>query len=285
MKGWRIYNHCWMPTCADRGTPDLSSIKTGEIWKEGGLLAQWISDFDCEEETGWWHVIKSEPFEITSLKSSYRRQARKGAEYFRVEELQPGEFEEESRLILEAARDTYNIPKRPNGVHSRRTEAKDESATIRHRFGAFDRESGKLCAVSGVIEDVIGKCIGYSSHKALPSEERRYVNAALVSGVLDYYKGKLSCGWYLDDGARSVLHETNFQIYLIKYFGFRKAYCKMHLVVNPKIRFAVGLLFRLRALVRLLKKLSNAYLLKQIDGVMTMMEVSEERKYGWRLSE
>ena len=62
-------------------------------------------------------------------------------------------------------------------------------------------------------------------------------------------------------------------------------YCKVHLVVNPKIRFAVGLLFRLRALVRLLKKLSNAYLLKQIDGVMTMMEVSEERKYGWRLSE
>ena len=51
------------------------------------------------------------------------------------------------------------------------------------------------------------------------------------------------------DGARSFRHQTIFQDYLEKYFGFRKAYCRLHIKYKWYINIAVKLLYPLHGLL------------------------------------
>lgn len=46
--------------------------------------------------------------------------------------------------------------------------------------------------------------------------------------------------FYICDGSRNSVHETNFQDYLEKYFGFRKAFCRLRM----KYRFPIGLIVK-----------------------------------------
>lgn len=46
----------------------------------------------------------------------------------------------------------------------------------------------------------------------------------MVARILEDNNDRLNKGFYINDGARSIRHETAFQDYLEKYFGFRKAY-------------------------------------------------------------
>ena len=60
---WEYYNHALVPTTAPHVEPDVSWIRNKKVWKEfaGGkypLLVRWVTDFDCGQETEWWHCIK-----------------------------------------------------------------------------------------------------------------------------------------------------------------------------------------------------------------------------------
>ena len=69
---WEYYNHALVPTTAPHMEPDVSWIRNKKVWKEfaGGkypLLVRWVTDFDCGQETEWWHCIKDEPFDIANI--------------------------------------------------------------------------------------------------------------------------------------------------------------------------------------------------------------------------
>ena len=83
---------------------------------------------------------------------------------------------------------------------------------------------------------------------------------------------KLNNGSYICDGSRSIVHETAFQDYLEKYFGFRKAFCKLHVSYNPCVRWMVLLLFRFRPVLR---KMDCIGLVHKLNGVLAMQEIIE----------
>lgn len=61
----------------------------------------------------------------------------------------------------------------------------------------------------------------------------------------------------ITNGSRSIKHETNFNAYLEKYFGFRKAYAKLRVVY----RFPFGIIVKLLSPFRkILKNTSNSFL-------------------------
>ena len=79
IEGWRYYNHAVVPTCAPHENANLSPIIDGSIWSiKGALLARWTSEFDCEQETNFWYIIKDCPFDISSLKAKRRYEINKG---------------------------------------------------------------------------------------------------------------------------------------------------------------------------------------------------------------
>ena len=106
--------------------------------------------------------------------------------------------------------------------------------------------------------------------KTNPEYEKYQVNAALVYRFLLDFDDELSNGKYICDGSRNIMHETGFQDYLIKYFGFRKAYCKLHLIISPKIKWLVGLMYPLR---KIFYRLDNIGKIHQMNGIFRMKEV------------
>ena len=62
-----------------------------------------------------------------------------------------------------------------------------------------------------------------------------------MAGILEHYKMRFDGKFYINDGSRSIRHETAFQDYLEKYFGFRKAYCHL----NVKYRKGFGVIVRI----------------------------------------
>ena len=100
--------------------------------------------------------------------------------------------------------------------------------------------------------------------------EKLGINAAIVAGILEGYTKKGQFGKYICDGARSISHETNFQDYLEKYFGFRKAYCKLHIAYNPRVKWIVKMLFPFR---KMLHRFDQIGFVHQINSVLYMEEL------------
>lgn len=106
--------------------------------------------------------------------------------------------------------------------------------------------------------------------RACPESEKKGINAAMVAAIVEDYNARLGKNFYINDGARSISHETNFQDYLEKYFGFRKAYCKLHIAYNPRIKWAVKVLFPFR---KILRKFDEIGFIHQINSVLYMEEL------------
>lgn len=280
--GWKYYNHAAIPTTAPHEEPDLLPIKNGSIWRIEGkkpMIARYTNDWDCGFDTGWWYIIKDSPFDISALKTKRRYEITKGMRFFEVHELKPSDFKNELCEIQQKAWAAYPAKYRP--IFDRRAflntlalwEEQVNQGVLKI-FGAFFRESGRLCGYTNVV--CREKYYSLAIQKAIPDYEKYSLNAALVKGILDSLNDKLAQGYYISDGARSVIHETHFQDYLEKYFGFRKVYCRLNLAYPPLVGVMISLLFPFRNVA---EKLGSRFgLFHRISGMLRMEEIVRTSK-------
>ena len=119
------------------------------------------------------------------------------------------------------------------------------------------------------------KVLHFQVLKTRPDSEKLAVNAAIVDKILRDFQQKLEQGYFICDGERSVFHETAFQDYLEKYFGFRKAYCKLSIAYNPVIKGMLLFLYRFRSI---LGKFDFLGLIHKINAILAMQEICEGQK-------
>lgn len=286
--GWKYYNHAAVPTTAPYEEPDLTPIKDGSIWHIEGkkpLLARYTTNWDCGYDTGWWYVIKDTPFDISTLKTKRRYEITKAMRFFDVKEIvNPTEYAEAFAYVQERAFSAYPLKYRPkfnkdafvNLLGSWHEKIKEGSIKV---FAAFHKETSELTGYSYII--VNKEYFDFAVQKTNPDFEKYNVNAALVNGVLVNFRDRLSQGCFICDGSRSVNHETHFQDYLEKYFGFRKAYCKLNLVYLPLCKIIVAFLYPFRYFVDLLG--SRIGLFHQISAILKMEEIVRNCKKRYEL--
>lgn len=272
IKGWKYYNHAAVPTSAPHEDVDITPIENGKLWKFSGkmtpLLARWATDFDCGYETNWWYIVKDAPFDISAIKSNYRYKINKGKRNFDVRVIDPSDFKEELYQVEVAAFSGYPKKYRP-------TVNKDEFISNLDKwvncivFGAFFRETDELAGYT-MITVTDAKWLDLFVQKTNPEFEKLQVNAALVEKVVTHYVDFLENGGIICDGSRSINHETNFQDYLEKYFGFRKAYCQLHIAYHPAIKWIIKLLYPVRGL---LLRMDDIGIVHLINGVLRMEEI------------
>lgn len=217
--------------------------------------------------------MKDETFDVSMLKSNYRYKINKGIKHFDVHMIDPMDYKEDLYRVQVAAFSAYPKKYRPAVDKKNFVEGiKNWRSSV--IFGAFYREQNKLVGYS-LLQRHGDTWIELAVQKTVPEYEKYQLNAALVEGVLSYYADFLHNGGIICDGARSINHETAFQDFLEKYFGFRKAYCNLHITYNPKIEFVVKLLFPMR---RILYKLDGIGAIHQINGVLKMEGIYREQK-------
>lgn len=272
MKGWKYYNHAVIPATAPHEDPDITPILNGKIWKAFGkqtpLLARWTTDFDCGYETNWWYIVKDAPFDISALKSKCRYTVNKGIKYFEVRLIDPKEFKEELYRVQVAAFSAYPKKYRPKVDKEKFIKSLDDwnSYTV---FGAFFRETGELVGYN-IITNINENWLDFTVQKTNPEYEKWQLNAALVEKIMMYYADFLGNGGIICDGSRNINHETAFQDYLEKYFGFRKAYCNLHITYNPRLKWIIRLIYPVR---RLLLRMDGIGLIHAINSVLKMEEI------------
>lgn len=272
MENWLVYNHAVIPTTMPDQLPDLRPIEDGSIWRipeEKVFLARWTTDFDCAKVTNWWYEIKDVPFDIMELNSKHRNVVKKGLKNFTVRRIDPSEYAVEMFEVAELAFSVYPAKYRP--VLNRDVYIADVRGWKDRVYGAFSIETGELSGYSVVHEN--GRFLEQRIVKTKPQWEKQGVNAALVNGALTDCADRLADGGIYYIGERTIQHETNYPEYLERYFGFRKAYCRLHIRYNPKIEAAVRLLYPMRGLLR---KLDGIGVIHKINGVLKMEEIVRE---------
>ena len=271
--GWYYYKQALLPVGPPHGEADTALIESGEIWKghyKNAFFARWTSDFDCGRETNWWYVIKPEPFDIAALNSKKRYKINRGLRYFDVRQIDPMEYLEDIYRIQTLAYQAYPEKYRPTVEREKLFETVSEEWTKPGAavFMAFHRESGMP---EGYIHmQVEDTCIYSIAQKAVPAYEKFHINHAMLAGVLDYWKEELGNGKYFCVGARNIQHETAFMDFVEENFGFRKAYCRLNISYNPRVKWLVTVLYSVRGI---LKKLDGIGIVHKINGVMQMEEI------------
>ena len=254
---WEYYNHALVPTLPPHIDPDTSWMKDSTKWKEyaGGkmpLFARWVSDFDCSEETQWWCIIKDTPFDIMSMKSNRRSLITRGLKRVDVKVIVPADYADQMANILIKEWKYYDDSYEEGNDRWEQTEEFKNLGNSEY-LGAFLKDTDTM--IGYAIYNLFDDWIEYSVVKTDPEYLNTQVNAALAYfGVERYMRPGIK---YIHGGWRTMIHESNYQEYLLKNFGFRKAYCKLHIQYRPLMQIAVNVLYPLRGII---KKVKNKWI-------------------------
>ena len=251
-----------------RKITDISSL-----WTEHprAIVARYTTDFDLPEPTDFWYIIKDTPLDLASMKAKRRYEITRATRNFTVREINPADEEEALYAVQVAAFSVYPEKYRPTVDRDRfLSAARRWRAEGNVVLGAYPADGG---ALSGYILAYDGgDHVMFNVLKTRPACERAGVNAALVAALLTHFDARLRAGgFYICDGFRNLYHETAFQDYLEKYFGFRRAYCRLHMLYRPLYRAAVRLLYPLR---RILRRFDNTRLFHKLNSLLLCEEIA-----------
>ncbi len=225
------------------------------------LVLWWTDDYDCSCETEYWYCIKDDLFDISALKAKRRYEINKGNKNFTTKLILANDYADEIYNVYAESMKGYGEGK---AVLTREQFQRDLdywAAPECRFFGAFSNETGKLCGYADVW--LRTPYLPLSSLKTIPECERDGVNFSLIYKIIEYFSEDIKNGSYLCDGTRNSRHQTNFQDFLIKYFGFRRAYCTLHLRYRFPLKPFIKLLCPIRAIFK--NKMPRLYALLRMD--------------------
>lgn len=267
---WKMYNWAIIPDMPPHISPTDEDVKSAIDKFRNYLFIRYTTQFDCGYDTDWFFCIKDTPYDLSSVKAKRRYEINKGLKNFDVKKIKPSLYKEELYQIQIEAFSVYPEKYRP-------VVNKDEFFKVISTYdgddfvvyGAFNKENDELCGYAQ-----IKKMEGYYAFNVLktkPSAERiGGLNAAIVYKLLIDLQKDIEDGYYICDGEKSIFHETNFQSYLEKYFGFRKAFCKLNVLYDKRIKWFVKTIYPFR---KILKKMSNIKFVNKINSVLKMEEI------------
>lgn len=264
-----IYQHCLMTKSSPNVVVDEYKIK--EVFKKSSAwLVRFITIFDIDEATDWWYCIKDDDYDLATLKAKQRYEINKGRKNFFVKIINPYDYDESIYTVDEKKFQEYPKSYRPTVKMSGNkylTADRVENGSV--WFGLFDLKDGNLCGYA-VVKEIDYNCVNLDVVAIFPETFKRNSSAALVDGILTYYKEKPE-RYFICDGSRNVRHITNYQDFLCSTFGFRKAYCRLKIIYKLWMKIA---LLAMRPFKNLLLK-SNIPVLYNIGSILRMDEYAK----------
>ena len=209
-------------------------------------FVRWSTDFDMKEKTTFWHVIKDGWCSLEELSKNTRNQVRKGLKNCTVNLLSPESLARSGYRVYTRALTSYNtdlkIMTEQEFFDTTMELAEDDSIEF---WGVRDHQENLIAYAQNRIQD---GCCNYQVIKLDPAHRSMYPGYALVFEMNRHYLNEREMA-YVNDGARSIRHDTRVQDFLIQKFKFRKAYSRLHVVYRRNIQFAVKALYPLRSII------------------------------------
>ncbi len=244
---WYRYQGVLIPDAAPHENVTLSEEEATELLQSSGApLLRWSSDWDVSEPTEFWYIIKDVPESLDAYKSKVRNQIRKGLEQCTVAQVDAAVVAAECYDVYRRAFERYDTFSAPLDASAFRRSILEPGEGAHEFWVVRSKASG---AAVGYAWNVVGDGIcRYSTMKFDPQQLKSYGSYALIHTMNRHYLRERGLK-YVSDGARSISHATDIQGFLERKFGFRRAYCRLHVAYRRDVAVAVTLLFPLRALI------------------------------------
>lgn len=221
-----LYKNVWIPNLPPHKTVFEKREVCGQLLDKGGWLIRNHYDFDCQEKTCFWFVIKDTFGGLEELSGNTRHKVRKSLRTYDIRKVSKEDILEWGLPIFQSAQKKYKV--KTVVFDKRMFEKRILSCNDNTDFwGVFEKNSGTPVALS--INTVGGDYCEYNTLKADP----KYLNSTYPYYGLFYEMNRYylqECRKkYVNDGARSITEHSNVQTFLIEKFLFRKAYCRLQI--------------------------------------------------------
>jgi hypothetical protein len=246
MNNWRKYNGALIPLTPPHIEVDVTGIEK-KIQEEDAYFSRWTTNFDCKEETEFWYVICDNKLELTEYSRNTRSKIKRGLKNCDVRRVDKSIILKDGYVSYFEAFKNYNTNLNPKTIEEFHTELKSLGKEWEF-WGIYYNE--KMIGYSQ--NKITADYCDYSTIKFNPEYLRYYPSYALFFIMNKYYLIEKNYK-YVNDGARSISHETNIQSFLIDKFRFRKAYCKLNVIYSPKVKLLLSLFYPFRLIIKLLK--------------------------------
>ena len=240
---WRLYQGTLIPDSPPHIEIYLTREEQKELLKKTkAYFIRWTNEWD-KREGCFWYVIKDEKEDIMKLSQNTRSKIRRGLKKLKVEKIKKNIVAKEGYEVYISAFKRYKTFLKPLKKDKFIESVLNDNDNIDY-WGVF--YGNKLIAYSqNIIEYNV---CNYSVIKFHPDYLKFYTSYALFYIMNTYYLNEKNF-LYVNDGARSLSHQTNIQNYLIKKFKFRKAYCKLNIAYKKDIEILVNILFPFRKMI------------------------------------
>ena len=245
---WRKYNGVILPNTPphikinDSIQSIQKYIKSNNAW-----FARWVSDFDMRKESQFWYIINDAPMKMNDYSTNTRNQIKKGINNFQINIIDKSVIEREGYDIYANTFQSYNtfLELKSKEIFIRQLEGEWEFWGVYFESNLIGYSQNK----------VTNDYCEYSSIKIDLAYKKMYPSYALFFLMNNYYLNEKNLK-YVNNGSRSVSHDTEIQSFLVQKFGFRKAYCKMHISYSPFVAVAIKFIYPFRFVV---KRLNNNF--------------------------
>jgi len=241
---WYRYQGALLPRVPPHREVRLTPEEQRELLAESGaLFLRYTSEWK-RPGGEFWYVIKESFGGMEELSANTRSKVRRGEKRNEVKMVDAETIAEKGYEVYRRAFEAYETFIRPVGAEE--FAASVFSKKDREFWGVFDRASGKLVAYSeNFIEE---ETCHYSTIKFHPDYLRNYTSYILFYAMNRYYLEEKGLR-YVNDGARSISHETDVQKFLMEKFGFVKAHVRMEVAYRRDVALAVKLLYPLAGMI------------------------------------
>lgn len=245
MPDFHLYRKAWRFSGAPHEEPRLTQEECRALLRQGGLLVRNTFDFDSQEESKFWFVIKDLFEGIDELSSRVRNKIRHAQKTFDYRLIDQDLLLEKGYPIIAETYADYAITDRTMN------ETVFVEYLHQHAFdcwGVFDKESGALAGFSLVRlwndsceYDLSGMMTRYKHNGSYPYY-------GLYHAMNEYYLQEKGFK-YVSDGTRSITEHSQIHEFLIQNFNFRKAYCHLAVHYNWWMKIAVKILYPFRKII------------------------------------
>lgn len=213
MNGYSRYKISWK---WDRG-PHLETKMTKDeayaFLTKGGAFIRNAYDFDCNEETAYWYIIKDSHNGMLDVPSKYRGRLRKSLEKYEFKIVSKAYAIEKCYETHKAAAENYRVKTRiPSKEQFKaRISAFDDSYDI---WVCIDKESSRVAGFA--FNHIIDNMCDYESMKFHPDFLKPVSPSyGLIYRMNEYYLANMKLK-YVSEGARSITEHSEIQSFIVK---------------------------------------------------------------------
>lgn len=244
-----LYRKAWRFAGPPHEEQKLTKETYNNLLSRGGLLVRNTYDFDCDEKTCFWYVIKDSFNGLDEFSSNERNKIRRAEKTLVFKKTSVDVLKSEGWSILKATYEDYAVSDRDMDETLFLNYLSDCEKQDFDYWGIFDQD--RLIGFCTVWLWLPDSC-EYGLIGILPEYKHNntYPYYGLFHKMNEYYLGEQHYR-YVTDGSRTITEHSQIQEFLMQNFNFRKAYCRLEVHYNWWVKTAVHLLYPFRKAISL----------------------------------